>query len=430
MHLLGVVCSKQMRRYATMARMATNERIINRLPTKYNLTGQIKERIALAKTKHKKRSLSSEEILGRFVVRARRVEDHSLVKSGDVERYATPKATLSVNETGNMSIQHHVCTNEESIESLATRLRPFIVASEPIYLPNILDAIYTQTPNKSLSENEAEILKTTKSWFLHRYEKKDSKRYGVQLIGEDGEPQTGLLSDALLAEAWIYTDTVHADPKGKKIEAQKLNYSDRYRAASSYFCEFAIRIVNLLNLVRSLSEKSLLKVPDSCWSEPVSYAEAENNEQEQIIAGSAYVFPPGTEIPAGASPEDIPGVRKATPAVVYRLQHPERAAAVVSFDEGWKQTGRYEAIFGIDDEFLVFHVDNIGDLAISKEAMAQKSGPIGSISFTASESHQPEARDFLLSISPPNALGLEFMSESKPVVAHLKLSKSNEPTSE
>lgn len=383
----------------------------------------------MPKIANKTNNLSSEEILGRFVVRARRVEDHSLVKSADVKRYATPKATLSVNETGNMSIQHHVCTNEESIESLATRLRPFIVASEPIYLPNILDAIYAQTPNKSLSENEAEILKTTKSWFLHRYEKKDSKRYGVQLMREDGEPLTDLLSDALLAEAWIYTDAVHADPKGKKIEAQKLNYSDRYRAASSYFCEFASIIVNLLNLVRSLSEKSLLKVPDSCWSEPVSYAEAENNEQEQIIAGSAYVFPPGTEIPAGASPEDIPGARKATPAVMYRLQHPERAAAVITFDVDRKQTGRYEAIYSIDDEFLVFHIDNIGDLAISKEAMVKRGGPIGSISFTANESHPSEVHDFLLSISPPNALGLEFIFRSKPVVALLELSKSIRPAS-
>lgn len=383
----------------------------------------------MAKTTNKTSGLSSEEILGRFVVRARRVEDHSLVKSGDIERYATPKMTFSVNEAGNASIQHHVCADEESIESLATRLRPFIVKSEPIYLPKILDAICAQAPSESLSENEDEILKTTKSWFSHRYEEKDSERYGVQLIGKDGEPLTDLLSDALLAEAWIYTDAVHADPKGEKAEAQELSYSDRYRAASSYSCEFASVIVNLLNLVRSLSERSLLKVPDSSWSEPVSYAEAEKNDQEQIIAGSAYVFPLGTEIPAGANPEDISGARKATPAVMYRLQHPESAAAVMSFDVDRKQTGRYEVICSIDDESLVFHIDDIGDLVISKEAMVQRGGPIDSISFTASESHPSEAHDFLLSTAPPNVLGLEFISGSKPIAALLELSKSIESAS-
>ena len=102
----------------------------------------------MAKTTNKTSSLTSEEILGRFVVRARRVEDHSLVKSGDIERYATPRMTFSVTETGSASIQHHVCTDEEAIESLATRLRPSIVRSEPIYLPKILDAICAQAPAK------------------------------------------------------------------------------------------------------------------------------------------------------------------------------------------------------------------------------------------------------------------------------------------
>ncbi|WP_036575246.1 hypothetical protein [Olsenella uli] len=133
----------------------------------------------MVKTTNKTSSLTSEEILGRFVVRARRVEDHSLVKSGDIERYATPRMTFSVTETGSASIQHHVCTDEEAIESLATRLRPFIVRSKPIYLPKILDAICAQAPGEALSENEAEVLETTKSWFSHRYEKKDSECYGV-----------------------------------------------------------------------------------------------------------------------------------------------------------------------------------------------------------------------------------------------------------
>ena len=377
----------------------------------------------MAKTTNKTSSLTSEEILGRFVVRARRVEDHSLVKSGDIERYATPRMTFSVTETGSASTQHHVCTDEEAIESLATRLRPFIVRSEPIYLPKILDAICAQAPGEALSENEAEVLETTKSWFSHRYEKKDSERYGGQLIGRDGELLTSLLSDALLAEAWIYTDAVHADPKGEKAEARKLSYSDRYRAASSYSCEFASVIVNLLNLVRSLSERSLLQVPDSAWTEPVSYAEADKNDQEQIAAGSAYVFPIGTEIPAGANPEDIPGARKATPAVMFRLQHPESSATVISFDISQKHASCYEAIYSSIDGFLVFCIDEIGKLMISKEAMAQGGGPVGSISFAASESHQSEAHDFLASIAPPNILGLKYIFEGKPMFALLQPSK-------
>lgn len=391
--------------------------------------GRIGERIALSKNTNKTSAFSDEEILGRFVVRARRVENNSLVKSGAIKCYATPKMTLSVNEAGGVSIRNHVCADEESIESLATRLRPFIVKSESIYLPKVFDAISAQTSSESLSENEAEILKATKRWFSHRYEEKNSERYGIQLVGKDGESLTGLLSDALLAEAWIYTDTVHADPEGEKAEAQKLSYSNRYRAASSYWCEFAIAIVNLLSLVRSLSERGLLKVPDSSWSEPVSYAEAEKYEQEQIIAGSAYVFPLGTVIPEGVNPENIPGARKVTRAVMYRLQHPESAATVMSFDADRKQTGCYEATCSIDGEPLVFRIDDIGDLFISKEAMAQGSGSNGSISFAANESHQSEAHNFLLSIAPPNALVLHFIFRGKPIKVFLELTGGIEPAS-
>lgn len=380
-------------------------------------------------TTNKTCGLSSEETLERFVIRARRVENNSLVKSGDIERYATPQMTYRLTESGDASIQHHVCTDEEVVESLATRLRPFIVKSEPIYLPKILKAIYLQAPSESLSEDETGTLKTAESWFSHRYEEKDSERYRVQLMGKDGEPLTDLLSDALLADAWIYTDAVHADPKGKKAEARKLSYSDRYRAASSFYCEFAIVVIRLLNLVRSLSEKGLLQVQDSAWNEPVSYAEANEHDQEQIVAGSMYVFPIGNEIPEGANPQDIPGARKATPAVMHRLQHPEDAAAVISFDVNGKQTERYEAICSNESGALVFRIDDIGDLTISKEVMTQGGGPIGSISFMASESYPSEAHDFLSSIVPPNALGLEFMSGGKPIVVHLELSKSIEPAS-
>lgn len=137
-------------------------------------------------TTNKTCGLSSEETLERFVIRARRVENNSLVKSGDIERHATLQMTCCLTESGDASIQHHVCTDEEAVESLATRLRPFIVKSEPIYLPKILKAIYLQAPSESLSEDEVETLKTAESWFSHRYEEKDSERYRVQLMGKDG----------------------------------------------------------------------------------------------------------------------------------------------------------------------------------------------------------------------------------------------------
>lgn len=155
----------------------------------------------------------------------------------------------------------------------------------------------------------------------------------------------------------------------------------------------------------------------------MSYAEADKSDQEQIVTGSAYIFPIGTKIPTGANPEDIPGARKATLAVLYRLQHPESSATVISFDASQRPTSCYEAIYGSKDGVLMFRIDDIGDLIVSKEAMAQGGRPVGSISFAASESHQSEVHDFLASIAPPNILGLKFIFEGKPMFAFLQLSK-------
>ena len=109
--------------------------------------------------------------------------------------------------------------------------------------------------------------------------------------------------------------------------------------------------------------------------------------------------------------------------MMYRLQYPESSATVISFDVSQKHTSCYEAIYSSKDGFLTFRIDDIGDLIVSKEAMAQGDGPVGSISFAASESHQSEAHDFLALIAPPNILGLKFIFEGKPMFALLQPSK-------
>lgn len=378
----------------------------------------------MAKKRSKASVLSSQEIIERFVTRARRVEAHSLVKSGDIEHYAEPKMTLSISEAGEVKIQHHVCTDEEAIESLATRLRPFIVKSEPIYLSKVLDAISSSVPVESFAEDETKAFDSVRNWFRHRYEKEDSKRYGVQLIDEGGVSRTGLLSDALLAASWIYTDTVHADPRGDKAEAQELGYSERYRAGSSFFCEFALIVVSLLNIVRALTGRGLLQVSETIWNRPVTYEETEKANREQVVAGSAYVFPVGIEIPSGAVPEDTPGAMKLTPVVMRRLQHPEGVASVITFDRAKNQTGNHLAFCEVKDDSLVFSIDDVGELTVAKSALLEGEGPEGSVTFVPAESGASEIARFLTSAAPPNWLGLQFVYESQPYMMTMQLSGS------
>lgn len=356
---------------------------------------------------------STQEILGCFVLRARRVESHSLVKSRDINCYRIPTITMSASEAGEIRIKRHACANEEAIESLASRLRPFIVRSESIYLPKVFSAIKSQVSTDAFAVREAEAFNAAESWFAHRYKNKDSKCYGVQTISTSGVPETKLLSDALLAESWIYTDTVHADPRGAKAEAQQAGYLERYVAASSYFCEFAAVVVSLLNIVRSLSKQGMLQIPNTAWSEPISYLEAMESASKDVIVDAVYSFPVGTEIPPDVELADIPGARKIT-SEFFRTKMLESNALVLSFDADKKQTGAYPARCKDWGDSFEFSINEIGTLSIPKGSLTKGTEPKKPIQFVPIGSEASKASEFLRSVTPPNWFGLIYTHDSQP----------------
>lgn len=333
---------------------------------------------------------------------------------------------LIVSETDNITVKHHICADEEAIESLSSRLRPFIVESEPIYLSKVLAAINSQVPIESCTEKEAAALKAIQSWFIHRCMNKNSRYYGIQLLDKNGVPYTNLLEDALLAESWLYTDTVHADPKGRKAEAQELNYFERYRAASFFFCEFADIVVKLLNVVRTLAGKESLQISDTLWNEPVTYKDAEQAYEEEVLESSIYAFPVGTEIPPDVDLKGIPGAIRITPVQLQRLAYPEGAASVATLDAEKKQTSSHPAFCKEEGDSLEFAIEGIGALTIAKKVLAQGEGPIGSISFVPVKSNPHDAKRFLSLAEPPNWLELLFTHEGKPHMLALQLQRSTE----
>ncbi|WP_288766349.1 hypothetical protein [uncultured Varibaculum sp.] len=380
----------------------------------------------MAKQLSNENSVSNQEAIERFVIRARRVEAHSLVKSGDIERYETPRITYTVFESGNVNIRYHVCPDEEAVESLAGRLRPFIVRSEKIYLLKVVNAIYEQIPIAGLTEKEAEALESIKNWFIHRHEKKDSERYGIQLISQEDAFSTKLLSDALLAESWIYTDTVHADPKDGKEEGLKLSYSDRYRAASCFFCEFACKVISLLNLVRRLATRNLLEVPDAVWNEAVTYAEAEESDQEQIVSCPVYLAPQSMKLPTDKSLKGVPEINKLTPTLIRQWLHPENTASVIGYDATGKQVYKYLAFCDVKDNSLIFTIDGIGVLTVPLETTVEGVGLADSVSFTPNEAHLSKTDEFRSSFMSPNWIEMECIYQGKAMKIVLQQSGNSE----
>lgn len=78
--------------------------------------------------------MSDNEILERFVVRARRVGAHSIVQDWDeLMRHAQGGFGGTLDVTGRMTITRRLPADEEVFESLASRVRPLTVESEPVY---------------------------------------------------------------------------------------------------------------------------------------------------------------------------------------------------------------------------------------------------------------------------------------------------------
>jgi hypothetical protein len=359
--------------------------------------------------------IAPQEILERFVVRARRVQAHSLVQDGSVEKYAKTQMTVSFSmTTGAVTIKDVVVPDEEAFESLTTRLRPFIVKSEPIYLPNVFAAIRSSVPVDALGEKDEDLeraLASAEQRFEHRFCEQDVKTYAIQLLDEEGNPESGYVSDAVMADSWLYTDTVHADPHGAKAEGKKFGYRARYTAASPFFCELAILVVSMLNIVKALVEKGYLTISDTAWSEPVTYAEAEEAAGEKVVEGSMRVFPVGTVPPDGARLEDIPGGVEATPMVLGLLADPEGRAVLTVHGESGEPIASYPAYRRLGNDTFVFLVNDILSLTVPRDILSGRPSAIPI--FEANERRADEAYSLLGSFSSPRRIEVRFNYDGK-----------------
>lgn len=356
-----------------------------------------------------------QEVLERFVVRARRVQAHSLVQDGSVEKYAKTQMTVNFSmTTGAVTIKDVVVPDEEVFESLTTRLRPFIVKSEPVYLPKVFAAIRSFMSDDALGEKNEDLekaLASAEQRFEHRFREQDVKTYAVQLLDEAGNPESGYVSDATMAGSWLYTDTVHADPHGEKAEGKKFGYRARYTAASPLFCELAILVVSMLNIVKALVEKGYLSISDAAWSEPVTYAEAEEAAGEKVVDGSMYIFPVGTVPPDGASLEDIPGGVEATPMVLGLLADPEGRAVLTVYEESGEPIASYPAYRRLGDDTFVFLVGDVLSLTVPRDILSGRPSTIPI--FEANEGREAEACSLLRSFSSPHRMEVRFNYDGK-----------------
>lgn len=295
-----------------------------------------------------KNAAKAREILYRFVVRARRVEAHSMVRDHSVEKYVNPSMRVEYKEGQPVRIKY-IMPDQEIFESLAARTRPCILASEPIYLDKVFSSINSLLNGRQLDEKSSDLLNACRTGFENLRDKNGGTSYSVQIYDKDGSPESEAMSDLLVGDGWLYSDLVHANPKGDKAEAARLPYLDRYFAGTSFFSTLAIVIVQTLKLVTDLNGRFGLGIDERAWKEQVVLTDGED---DGIVSQKMVLLPYDTKLLEGVDPSTLPGAVDATSLTeIQRVIQPNSAAEAV-FLHGEETIGEFHAIHSWKDGVL------------------------------------------------------------------------------
>lgn len=239
--------------------------------------------------------------IARFVLRARRIEAHSLVRDWDeLTRHAQGSVSARVTVEGAVSVVRRLPEDEEAFESLAARVRPLTLATEPIHHSKVLASLDRLVGGSTTATERQRtwLQKLHSAWDVAELQGAQVQGYSVQSVRLDGSDGTPMVSDTQLAAGWLYADLVHADAKGPKKQALRFPLRERYAAAVRIFARIATLAVSTLRLVEDLRASGVVTVAEHAWDDAVIVGATELVEEAALL-----VAPTGTDVPDLREPD-------------------------------------------------------------------------------------------------------------------------------
>jgi hypothetical protein len=212
----------------------------------------------------------------------------------ELARHAQGSFRVHLDVSGAVSFTRTLPQDEEAFESLAARVRPLTLKSEPIHHLKVIRALQRLVESSADTSNEHRSRLDTlrAAWQATELHGSQIQAYAVQSMRLDGSDATPMVSDTQLAAGWLYADLVHADPTGAKQEAMRFSLRERYAAAVRVFAGVAALAVSTLRLVEELHRTGVLSVPAQAWNQDVVVGAAELVEH-----GTALIAPAGSAQP-------------------------------------------------------------------------------------------------------------------------------------
>ncbi|MEU5243632.1 hypothetical protein AB0G81_05860 [Streptomyces asoensis] len=226
------------------------------------------------------------QCLESFVLRARRVAEHSL--AGDWERLVSlidPRIGVRF-ENGEIRIRHELPA-EEVVESAAARIRPILLATEDCFHMKALKALgyaCRELPR------DAERVRAVRTEWKTRVDPATPLDAAYRVLVADvvtGEEHD--LDAHRLALSWIYGDVVHHDTERRK-EGDPFGLRDRFRGAVPLVAWTMVATIELLSYIEALWKDGVLQLRPEVFDAEVVLKSTEWEEPAQI-----FIAPVGTE---------------------------------------------------------------------------------------------------------------------------------------
>lgn len=237
------------------------------------------------------------QILVAFVLRLRRVALHPLALRDDgqfLQHLLAVQIKAQLRPDGTATIRSEL-PDEVEFESLATRLRPFTIKSDPTYYEKALDALdrLTDQTDPQISANSTRL---HKDWA--DVTNRDPRTRAYNLITTEGT-----FTDIELAFAWLYQDAVKSDAS----TTGRIGIRERFQAAVGVFSHIAVVAKRTLAYIQLLNQLGKIELPESAFADAVVVTETEvvvemQGFYEGAVGADLTALTPDGPLPQGFRP--------------------------------------------------------------------------------------------------------------------------------
>lgn len=237
-------------------------------------------------------ALDPRDRLQRFVLRARRVLAHSLVRDHLDLLSDAAKGTFSVHvelnqETGESKHRLQMkLPPEEQFESFAARLRPFTIGKESVYWAAVLDALKKLLSKETLAEL-VDIQSLHDYWMEVVEGSTVAQAYYVLT-------ENGTITDFKVAELWLNSDALHTQPIQSAI-GKDMGLNQRYKAAAGVYSRIGACMQYTYMVINYLVSEGLLGLDKSVFTEPI-FADTEIDQPTQAYCAPLGAAPMPTDL--------------------------------------------------------------------------------------------------------------------------------------